>query len=396
MPSRIDNHHIRVAFAPDSFKRAISAQGAAEAMAEGFRKVFSKADVVLLPMADGGEGTVDAWASSVGAEKIVADVHDPLMRPIKAEFAYDGKSRTAVIEMAAASGLPLLKPDERDPMRTTTYGTGELMKAALDLGAREIIMGIGGSATNDGGAGMAAALGARFLDMSGDELALGASSLLRLAHIDMSGFDRRIFKTRIRAACDVGNPLTGPNGAAAVYGPQKGATPRMVRQLDDALRSLAAIAGSVGLPSKADPNAPGAGAAGGLGYGLVAFCGAKPQSGVRLIAKSVRLAERMKGCDLVVTGEGRMDSQTVNGKTPMGVAAVARRLGIPCIAICGCVGDGYEVVHKVGIDAVVPIAHGLFDPENPSLGARERIRAAAEETARLYATAAAHSAALCG
>lgn len=232
---------------------------------------------------------------------------------------------------------------------------------------------------------MASALGVRFLDINGNPLPMEAAALSRLAAIQTSGLDRRILKTRIRAACDVGNPLTGPNGAAAVYGPQKGATPRIVRQLDQAMESLDAIASKMALPGHADATAPGAGAAGGLGYGLVAFCSARLESGVKLIAKSVRLAERIRGCDLVVTGEGRMDSQTVNGKTPMGVAAVAKRLGIPCIAICGCVGDGYEAVHKIGIDAVVPIAHGPYDPENPSRGARERIRAAATETARLIA-----------
>lgn len=383
---RKSNRQIRIAIAPDSFKGAISAQGAAEAMAEGFSQVLEGTEILLIPMADGGEGTVDAWAASVGASKVVADVHDPLMRPIKAEFAYDAASRTAVIEMAAASGLPLLKPDERDPMRTTTFGTGELMKAALDLGAREIILGIGGSATNDGGTGMASALGIRLLDAKGRALPHGASALAGLAAIDISTLDRRIAKTRIRAACDVTNPLLGPNGASAIYGPQKGATKRDVAVLDKALAHLADMASRTDdLPGTAAPDAPGAGAAGGLGFGLVAFCGAKLESGVKLIARSVRLAERLKGCDLVVTGEGRMDSQTANGKTPAGVASIAKRLGIPCVAICGCVGEGYEAVHAIGIDAVVPIAHGLFDPDNPSIGARERIRAAAVETARILA-----------
>lgn len=383
---RKSNRQIRIAIAPDSFKGAISAQGAAEAMAKGFSQVLEDTEILLIPMADGGEGTVDAWAASVGASKVVADVHDPLMRPIKAEFAYDEASRTAVIEMAAASGLPLLKPDERDPMRTTTFGTGELMKAALDLGAREIILGIGGSATNDGGTGMASALGVRLLDAQGRALPHGASALARLAAIDTSPLDRLIAKTRIRAACDVTNPLLGPNGASAVYGPQKGAAKRDVAVLDKALAHLADIVSRTDdLPGTAAPDAPGAGAAGGLGFGLMAFCGAKLESGVKLIARSVRLADRLKGCDLVVTGEGRMDSQTANGKTPAGVASVAKRLGIPCVAICGCVGEGYEAVHAIGIDAVVPIAHGVFDPDNPSIGARERIRAAAVETARILA-----------
>ena len=372
------------AIAPDSFKGAISAEGAARAIAEGLSASFPKAEFRLIPMADGGEGTVDAWAASTAATRIRATVQDPLGRPVKAEYAYDPSSGTAVIEMAAASGLPLLVPGERNPLTTSTYGTGELVRDALDHGARHIILGIGGSATNDGGAGLASALGVRLLDAKGRKLPPGGAALARLAEIELSGLDPRIAKTRFEAACDVTNPLCGPSGASAVYGPQKGASKKDVGTLDAALRHFAEVAAStLGIARRAKPEAPGAGAAGGLGFGLMALCGAKLRSGVKIIAESVGLRERLEGCDLVITGEGRLDAQTVNGKTPAGVAKVARQAGVPCIAICGCVGEGYEAVHRIGIASVIPVAHGYFDPENPSKGARERIRACAVEVGRL-------------
>ena len=374
------------AIAPDSFKGAISAEGAARAIAEGLSASFPKAEFRLIPMADGGEGTVDAWAASTAATRIRATVRDPLGRPVKAEYAFEATSRTAVIEMAAASGLPLLVPGERNPLATSTYGTGELVRDALDHGARHIILGIGGSATNDGGAGLASALGVRLLDAKGRELTPGGAALARLAEIDLSDLDPRIAKTRFEAACDVTNPLCGPSGASAVYGPQKGASQKDVGTLDAALRHLAEVAASTpGIAKRASPETPGAGAAGGLGFGLLAFCGARLRSGVKIIAESVGLRERLAGCDLVITGEGRLDAQTMNGKTPAGVAQAARRAGVPCIAICGCVGEGYEAVHKIGIEAVVPVAHGYFDPDDPSKGAVARIRACAAETGRLLA-----------
>ena len=373
-----------IAIAPDSFKGAISAIGAALAIGDGLLESFPAAKLRLIPMADGGEGTVDAWAASAGARRIKATVQDPLGRPVKAEYAYDPVSCTAVIEMAAASGLPLLASDERNPLVTSTYGTGELVRDALNRGARHVILGIGGSATNDGGTGMAAALGVRFLDAKGRELPPGGAALARLASIDMSGLDPRVAKTRFEAACDVTNPLCGALGASAIYGPQKGASKKDVKALDAALLHFAEVAKATkGISRRSDPKAAGAGAAGGLGFGLMAFCGAKLRSGVKIIAESVKLRERLEGCDLVITGEGRLDAQTVNGKTPAGVAKVAKQVGVPCIAICGCVGEGYEAVHKIGIASVIPVAHGFFDPDNPSKGAHERIRACAVEVGRL-------------
>lgn len=374
-----------IAVAPDSFKGALSAGGVAKAIASGFSAVFPKAEFRLIPMADGGEGTVEAWAESKNAEMVTVTVSDPLLRPVDATFAYQKKERTAVIEMAAANGLPLLKLGERNPVSTSTYGTGELILKALDLGAKHIILGIGGSATNDGGTGMASALGIRFLDAKGKVLPKNGGALSRLAAIDMSGLDKRLSSVKLEVACDVTNPLCGPNGASAVYGPQKGASPKDVKKLDSALLRLADIVAKCGIADKASAEYPGAGAAGGLGFGLSVFCGAKLRRGVKIIADSVGLVGQLKGCRFVITGEGRLDSQTVNGKTPAGVAEAAKKAGVPCIAICGCIGSGYEAVHDIGIEAVIPVAHGFFDPADPSRGAVERITACAEETARLLA-----------
>lgn len=380
------NPNLKIAVAPDSFKGALSAGGVAKSIAGGFAKVFPHAEYRLIPMADGGEGTVEAWAESKNAEMVTVTVSDPLLRPVKAVFAYQKKERTAVIEMAAANGLPLLKLDERNPLETSTFGTGELILKALDLGANHIILGIGGSATNDGGTGMAAALGVRFLDAKGKMLPRKGGAISRLASIDVSGLDKRLASVKFEVACDVTNPLCGSNGASAVYGPQKGASPADVKKLDSALAHLAEIVAECGLADKAAADFPGAGAAGGLGYGLSVFCGAELRRGVRIIADSVGLLKKLKGCNLVITGEGRLDSQTVNGKTPAGVAEVAKKAKVKCIAICGCVGTGYEAVHQIGIEAVIPVAHGLFDPAEPSRGAVERITACAEETARVLMT----------
>ncbi len=372
----------RICIAPDSFKGALNAEGVAKAIAEGFRTVLPYAEYRLVPMADGGEGTVDAWQSAVkGARRITATVRDPLGRPVEAAYAYAPDRATAVIEMAAASGLPLLALDERNPLVTSTYGTGELLRHALDLGAQEIILGIGGSATNDGGTGLATALGARFLDADGTPLPPGGAALARLARIDLSGFDPRVRSIRLRVACDVSNPLCGPTGASTVYGPQKGASPENVAELDAALSHLAKIvAAQLGLPADY-VNTPGSGAAGGLGFGLLAFCRAKLQRGVGIVADSVGLATKMRGCDLVVTGEGRIDGQTRNGKTPAGVAAVARQLDIPVIAICGCMGPGWEAVRDIGICEVFPVTQGHFDPAHPEDGAHERVFLCAKDAA---------------
>ncbi len=301
---------------------------------------------------------------------------------MRAAFGLSGDGRTAVIEMAAASGLTLLSPEEQNPLKTSTRGSGELIRHALDAGATTIVIGIGGSATVDGGIGMARALGVRFLDARGREIGEGGGALSRLAQIDMAGLDVRLAQTAIRCACDVNNPLTGPRGAAQVFGPQKGASPAMVKRLDANLRQLARIIHKdLGLSVAAQP---GAGAAGGLGAGLLAFVGAEMCSGVDLVMQATDFSSRIADCDLVITGEGRMDRQTAYGKAPAGVARAAGALGIPVIALCGCVERGFSAVHAEGIGGVMPAAGFSFADEGE--GARPRqLRDCAEQTLRLLA-----------
>jgi len=339
----------KVAIAPDSFKGSMTAMEAASRIEEGLKRVLSGAVCRKIPMADGGEGTVQAIVDATGGKFLKRTVADPLGRPVKATFGLSGDGKTAVLEMAAASGLELLKPRERNPLKTSTTGTGELIRHALDLGVHKILIGIGGSATNDGGIGMARALGVRFLDDRGRAVPEGGGALVRIARIDMAGIDPRLAGVDVEVACDVDNPLTGRHGAARVYGPQKGATPSMVTQLDAGLRHLAGvIKRDLGV---AILKIPGSGAAGGLGGGLMAFLGGRLRPGVDIVIDIVDLARRLKGCDLVITGEGRMDHQTVSGKTPAGVAKAAKVQGLPVIAICGCLGEGAQGVNSVGIDA---------------------------------------------
>ena len=340
---------MKIAFAPNAFKGSLTAAQAADCMERGFSKALPGITTVKIPMADGGDGTVLAIVAATGGRQVKCLVGDPLGRKIRSNFGLSGDGRTAVIEMALASGLMLLNPGERNPLRTSSRGTGELIRAALDLQVKEILIGIGGSATNDGGMGMARALGVRFLDARNRELADNGGALIKLAHIDVTGLDARLKNVAISVACDVDNPLCGPRGAARVYGPQKGATPAMVKQLDAGLKRLAAvIQKDLGVKVA---KLPGAGAAGGLGAGLVAFLGARMCSGVDIVTKAISLESKLVGCDLVVTGEGRMDGQTAFGKAPAGVAKVARKLGIPVIAICGSLGADAGRVRTVGIEA---------------------------------------------
>ena len=345
----------RIVVAPDSFKGSASAREVAEAVAEGLRRGLPGVQVETVPMADGGEGTVEAVVAATGGRYVEVQATGPLGEPVRARFGLLGDGATAVIEMAAASGLPLVPPERRNPMVATTYGTGQLIRAALDRGARRLIIGIGGSATVDGGVGMAQALGARFLDARGRELGPGGGALDRLERIDLSGMDPRLRTAEILVACDVTNPLYGPEGAAAVFGPQKGATPEMVAQLDANLRRLAeVIRRDLGVDVS---TLPGGGAAGGLGAGLVAFCGAHLRPGVELVMEAVGLERRLQGADLVVTGEGALDRQTPFGKTPAGVGRLARRLGIPAVAIVGSIGEGVdrETLEACGLAGIVSI-----------------------------------------
>jgi glycerate kinase len=342
---------MRIIVAPDSFKGSVSALGVAEAMERGIHAVFPEADVIKVPIADGGEGTVEALVAATAGRLMHTTVRGPMGVPLSAHWGVSGDGLTAFIEMASASGLPLVPKELRDPRIASTFGTGELMKAALDAGLRRLVVGIGGSATNDGGSGMARALGVRFLDAGGRELPEGGAALVRLARIDLSGLDPRLAEASILVACDVDNPLCGPRGASAVYGPQKGATPQVVAELDGALAVMAAVATSA--TGRDIALSPGAGAAGGLGAGLLFFTPASLRPGVSIVLETTGFEVLIQGADLVITGEGRTDFQTAMGKAPVGVAEVARRHGVPVICLSGGLGDGADDVLDHGIDALV-------------------------------------------
>lgn len=344
---------MRIVVAPDSFKGSVSALGVANAMEKGILTVFPDAEVLKAPIADGGEGTVEALVEATGGQIIYEEVTGPLGEPVKAYWGILGDGETAVIEMAAASGLPLVPKEKRDPRVTTTYGTGQLIKSALEKNIKKIIIGIGGSATNDGGAGMAQALGVRFFDAAGSELPQGGAALANLAKIDLSNMDPKVAEAEIMVACDVDNPLCGPRGASAVYGPQKGATPEMVAQLDSALMVYAEAAKAI--TGKDMANYPGAGAAGGLGAGLLFFTNAELRPGVEIVLEASGFEAMVKTADLLITGEGRTDFQTAFGKAPVGAAKVAKQYGVPVICISGGLGDGADDVLAQGIDGLASI-----------------------------------------
>lgn len=351
-----------ILIAPDSFKDCLSALEVAAALQRGILKVLPDASCTLIPLADGGEGTVESLIDATGGEKICLQVHDPLMRKVESFYGLSGDGTTAVIEMAAASGIELLKPDERDPWVTTTFGTGELIKDALDRGVKKILLGIGGSATNDGGGGMAQALGIRFMGTYGPINVQGGGALAEVREIQMDALDPRIAETEIIVACDVDNPLTGERGASAVYGPQKGADEQLVKKLDENLVHMAVlIRDQLG---KDVEHVPGAGAAGGLGAGLMAFLDARLVRGFDMIAGEVGLEEELKNADLVITGEGKLDGQTRFGKTPFGVAQMARRFGKPVIAVAGALGEDAGVLYDHGFDLLMPIQEKPGDLES--------------------------------
>lgn len=342
---------MRIIVAPDSFKGSVSALGVANAMEKGIHAVFPQAQVIKVPIADGGEGTVEALVTATGGQVIEQEVVGPLGFPVLAKWGILGDGETAVIEMAAASGLTLVPKEKRDPRITTTYGTGQLIKSVLDRGIRKLIIGIGGSATNDGGSGMANALGAKFLDKQGAELVPGGAALAGLDRIDLSGLDARLGSMEIMVACDVDNPLCGPRGASAVYGPQKGATPEMITELDAALKAYAAIAAAA--TGKDIAESPGAGAAGGLGAGLLFYTQAKLRPGVEIVLETTGFDELVADADLIITGEGRTDFQTAFGKAPVGVAKIAKKYGKPVVCLSGGLGQGHEDVLCQGIDSVM-------------------------------------------
>lgn len=369
-----------IVLAPDSFKGSVSSVEAAAAMEKGLRKVLPDAAIVSIPMADGGEGTTGALLSSVGGELFSLSVTGPLGEPVTASWARlsDG---SAVIEMASAAGLTLVPPEARDPAVATTRGVGELIRAALDAGCRRFLIGIGGSATNDGGSGMAQALGASLRDGAGRELGPGGLALAELAEIDLTGLDSRLRECEMLTACDVTNPLTGPLGASAVYAPQKGASPEQVRLLDSALvnygeRLKETFGRDIG-------SEPGAGAAGGLGAGLCAFCGAQMRSGIDLVLELSGAEEFIRRADLVLTGEGKTDASSAMGKVPSGIGALAKRFGVPVICLTGCADESASALYDLGVSAVVPIADRPMSLDVSMQNAPALLSAAAERLARL-------------
>lgn len=372
---------MKIVVAPDSFKGSVSALEAANAMEQGLRRVFPDAVIEKIPMADGGEGTVQSLVDATGGHIQTHRVVAPLENEVDAQFGILAGGETAVIEMASASGLTLVPADKRNPLRTTTYGTGQLIHAALEAGCRRLIIGIGGSATNDGGAGMAEVLGVRLLDANGNQIPRGGAGLGQLASIDITGLHPAIAETETVVACDVNNPLTGPDGASHVYGPQKGATPEMIETLDQHLAHFdSVLTRTLG---KSFNDVPGAGAAGGLGAGLMAFLNAELQLGVNIMIDAVNLEERVKGASVVFTGEGQLDFQTAFGKTPVGVAKVAKAHNIPVIAIAGGIAEGAEAVYDAGIDAMLGIVQEPMSLEDAVEDATRLIANTAEQAARL-------------
>ncbi len=371
---------MRILIAPDSFKGSNSSLSVAEAIEEGIYRVFPDAEVEKIPIGDGGEGTVEAMVAASEGEIETVTATGPLGNKVEAHYGLLDPG-TAVIEMAAASGLVLVPVDKKDVKAATTYGTGELILHALDQGVDEIILAIGGSATNDGGTGMAAALGYKFLDKDGKVLPPGGGALGSLAKIDTENVDPRVANTTFRVACDVNNPLTGPHGASAVYGPQKGAAPEDVKLLDAALGNLASVVESQ-MGVKADLE-PGAGAAGGLGYGLMVFCGATLETGIDLVLDAVNFEERLEGIDLVITGEGKLDGQTAYGKVPVGVSRRAKKQGIPVLAIAGDVDDDIEAVYDNGIESVMSTVKRAMTLEEAMRDGRKFLVDASERAMRM-------------
>jgi glycerate kinase len=373
---------VKIIIAPDSFKGSLSALEVARAIQKGIKNADTTIETVVVPMADGGEGTVQSLVDATDGRIIELNVHDPLFRKIKSFYGIMGDGKTAVIEMAAASGLPLLKPEERNPLKTTSYGTGELIKDAVDRGCNEVILGLGGSATNDGGIGMAKALGIRFLDAHRNEVGSCGGDLVNIETVDVSGIDDRLAHVKFVAACDVDNPLCGKNGAANVYGRQKGATEDDVTFLDNGLAHFAdIIEGKQGIDLK---DHPGAGAAGGLGFGVMVFLHGRLESGIAIVSRMAKLADKMVGADLVITGEGQIDFQTAHGKTPFGVAQLAKAKHIPVVAVAGSLGDNYQMLYQKGFDAIFSIIDKPMAIEDAFENTSELLQNISESIIRLW------------
>lgn len=371
-----------ILIAPDSYKGSLSAQEVAGAIANQWQQIYPEDTLLLHPMADGGEGTMEAVLMALDGQKREATVHDPLGRPIKAYWGWLESTRTAIIEMAQASGLHCVEAHERDVLKACTYGTGELIKEALDAGAKTIVLTLGGSATNDGGAGMLHALGAEFKDTQGNLLPRGGAALSQLASIHLENFDPRIKETVFIAACDVDNPLCGERGASAIFGPQKGATPQDVKTLDAALAHFAQVCTTV---LKTDiQNTAGAGAAGGTGYAALAFFDAQFRPGVALVAELTGLEEAMKKADLVLTGEGKLDAQVMHGKAVMGITLLAAQNNVPVVALVGALGDGYQALYEHGLTAAFSISNGPCTLEDCQDNAASLLADRTKAVARLF------------
>ncbi|WP_136604899.1 glycerate kinase [Paenibacillus dokdonensis] len=375
------NKEMVIVLAPDSFKESMTAKQACEAMERGIRKANPSVRCVHVPMADGGEGTMQSLVDATGGIIHSLMVEGPLGNQVEAFYGITGDGKTAVLEMASASGIGLVPVSERNPMLASTYGTGQLIHAALNHGVDKLLIGIGGSATNDGGAGAIQALGGRLLNEEGEELGLGGGGLGKLSSIDLSGLDPRIANVQIEIACDVTNPLCGPKGASQVFGPQKGATPEMIAELDANLLHYADVIKSQ--LNKDIANILGAGAAGGLGAGLMVFLNGVLKKGIDLVIEYTGLEEKAKQADMVWTGEGSMDYQTQFGKTPLGVAMIAQKLNKPVIAFAGRIGDGIETLYGQGIDAIFGIMPGVSTLEEALRQGPTNMERASENVMRL-------------
>jgi len=373
---------LKIVIAPDSFKGSLSAFEVAKAIEKGVKKVREDIETVLVPVADGGEGTLDSLVAATNGRKVQVDVKGPLLETVQAEYGLLGDGETCVIEMANASGLYLIEQSQLNPFITTTYGTGELIKKALDNGCRKFILGIGGSATNDGGAGMLQALGMKLLDSEGQSIRFGGGALRDIVQIDVSEFDARIAESEFLIASDVQNPLIGINGASFVFGPQKGATPEMVDQLDQNLQHYANLVEEV--TGVRLHEMAGAGAAGGIGGAFQAFFPSRMSRGIDIVVEYTGLKEKLIGADCVFTGEGQIDFQTASGKTPMGVAQEAKKCGIPVFVLAGSIGHGIDVLYEHGITSVHSIVNGPMALEEAMERGEELLLQAAERVVRTY------------
>jgi glycerate kinase len=370
-----------ILLAPDSFKESMTAKEVCEAMERGIKKADDNVTCIHVPMADGGEGTMQSLVDATDGKIYSLNVIGPLGNQVEARYGILGDGKTGVLEMASASGIHLVPLEKRNPLKTTTYGTGQLIKACLDHGVKKILIGIGGSSTNDGGIGVIQALGGKLLDREGKEIGFGGEELKRIFSIDLTNFDSRLNEVTIEVACDVTNPLCGEKGASNVFGPQKGATPEMIKILDENLRHYAnVIKEQLGRDVS---DIPGAGAAGGLGAGLMAFLDGKLKNGIEMVIEYANLEEKIKCSDIVFTGEGSIDFQTQYGKTPFGVATLAKKHNKPVIALAGKIGEDIEVLYDKGIDSMFCIVRGLTTLEEALEKGKENIERTTENIMRL-------------